>query len=559
AQDSEIMRLLRVVREREAQQKVVDEANRSLATDISEPEYSNHPILPLTGTDLEQLTDSNSVLRGTAQNIASFALRNKQGNVANITPFLLSFTSAIQSEVMKLNRRASSAALQEGLGEIHQKAETLSLLLQRAQAASRAALLPQNDSPGTATEADVFSAVLSHAKGDFPPLETFLDLARSRHGPFGVDYTLHGQPNQIGLAAQRSSPSGRTDLNRDRATEQPAYGQQSFRQPSSDPLFPILDRSAPPQRPIFPTQAANGPSPHSRGSTSTTTFLQPSGPCCQLPGGGSVGWVYLTNTNKRPFPFSSSAGSSSKKGKPCPACIGRTLEYRFRRKLGVLSDLGINAQLHSAPKLTDSLWKGSFQLLPSRIALTKLSLGAWDAPHEPTDPIPPILQHPVEVSSLPAKAEPTRSYDIQRLQPLSIDLSALDSEADSIHIDSVLSALPVLPKLTHVELAIKRKRYCVVLTPAINSFFTTFLSKLKAESDSGSDSERHAFLSNLQSAHPTLSDVEMSTENVEAALDALLKTGPERNHRPSVDFMHLARYLPYEKKHAQVVLDADAL
>ncbi|KAK1234789.1 hypothetical protein PQX77_002006 [Marasmius sp. AFHP31] len=178
AQDSEIMRLLRVVREREAQQKVVDEANRSLATDISEPEYSNHPILPLTGTDLEQLTDSNSVLRGTAQNIASVALRNKQGNVANITPFLLSFTSAIQSEVMKLNRRASSAALQEGLGEIHQKAETLSLLLQRAQAASRAALLPQNDSPGTATEADVFSAILSHAKGDFPSLETFLDLAR---------------------------------------------------------------------------------------------------------------------------------------------------------------------------------------------------------------------------------------------------------------------------------------------------------------------------------------------------------------------------------------------
>ncbi|KAK1222799.1 hypothetical protein PQX77_014325 [Marasmius sp. AFHP31] len=246
--------------------------------------------------------------------------------------------------------------------------------------------------------------------------------------------------------------------------------------------------------------------------------------------------------------------------------------------------------------------EGLFHLLPSCIALTELTLGAWEVPDEPIGPIPPILQHPVEVSSLRCLSlEGTDASDIgmdnilvavclpklslpglttfnvngwtsvssdflqrcsRTLEKLSIDLPGLDDEDDSIHIDSVLSTLPVLSKLTHVELAIKRESYHVFLTPAINHFFTTFLSKLKAESDSGSDSERHVFLPNLQSAHLTLSDMEMSTENVEAVLDAISsRSGRTTTTTCRLTRMHLTRHLPYEfgRGPAQAVIDANAL
>ncbi|KAK1222800.1 hypothetical protein PQX77_014326 [Marasmius sp. AFHP31] len=276
--------------------------------------------------------------------------------------------------------------------------------------------------------------------------------------------------------------------------------------------------------------------------------------------------------------------------------------------------------VHSAPKLTDVTledllplsWlpyrqltsitircmrgiesvEGLFYLLPSCIALTELTLGGWYALHELIDPIPP----PVEVSSLRCLSldgKYARDNDLvvvclsklnlpglttfnvngwtsassdflrrcsRTLEKLSVDLPGLDREADFIHIDSVLSALPLLPKLTHVDLAIKRKSCCFEFIPAIRSFFTTFLTKLKAESDSGSDSEHHVFLPNLQSAHLTLSDMEMSTENVEAVLDAI----SSRSDRTTTTTrrlarMHLTRHLPYKQKPAQVVLDANVL
>ncbi|KAJ8079267.1 hypothetical protein PM082_021769 [Marasmius tenuissimus] len=248
--------------------------------------------------------------------------------------------------------------------------------------------------------------------------------------------------------------------------------------------------------------------------------------------------------------------------------------------------------------------EGLFHVLPICTALNALTLGSWQGPDKPINSIPPVLQRPVEVPSLRYLSLDEACCDIgmdntlvevclpklnlpglttfnvsgwtstssdflrrcsKTLEKLSINLYLglmLSGERNPASINSVSAALPALSKLSHLDLAIQTSFSRSSATSVIDNFFTTFLSTLKAESDSGSESERTVFLPNLQSAHLTLSDIELSPENVEAVLDAIssrLDTPATTTHR--LTRMHLTRHLPYGsgRNPAQVVLDTDVL
>ncbi|KAK1234790.1 hypothetical protein PQX77_002007 [Marasmius sp. AFHP31] len=161
--------------------------------------------------DYQRLSASYKHQQGSLVKVCSDSLRTKQGDIGNIAPYLLNFTKTAMTEVLKISRLTTSHSIREGAGLIHQQLEGLNNLLHRAEAARGAATARSQGSQDS-----VMPIILAYARGDFPSLETYLNLARTYPLPVSSprlasmqDYVLH--PDGVDLRKRQADRVGGND------------------------------------------------------------------------------------------------------------------------------------------------------------------------------------------------------------------------------------------------------------------------------------------------------------------------------------------------------------